>query len=201
MLACLCKVGAGHLAMTLLRLSCWISMATAFAELQIDLNDVMHVKDGSYPFRDFPSYAMRLLFPRDGDQHLVLKPVEVRHALLYSHLHLHLLPLLNPPPHVPTSLCSCFLCPSSISSSSSTISFSLLPPSLPSPTLPSPPSPLPSPPSPPSHVPPSPPHSSTISPSLFHHLPSLLFHHLPLIPPSLPLSFQMVKIMKKLSSS
>ena len=53
-------------------------MATAFAALQMDLNDVMHVKDSCYPFRDFASYAMRFLFPRDGDQSVVLKPIEVR---------------------------------------------------------------------------------------------------------------------------
>ena len=48
----------------------------AFTELQTDLELVCHPSEGTLPFLDFRSFAMRFLFPRDLN-HVVLKPLEV----------------------------------------------------------------------------------------------------------------------------
>ena len=48
----------------------------AFTELQTDLELVCHPSEGTLPFLDFRSFAMRFLFPRDQN-HVVLRPLEV----------------------------------------------------------------------------------------------------------------------------
>ena len=48
---------------------------TAFTELQTDLADLVHITDQNLPYRDFRTFAMRFLFPQDGNQHPVLHPL------------------------------------------------------------------------------------------------------------------------------
>ena len=48
----------------------------AFTELQTDLELVYHPSEGTLPFLEFRSFAMRFLFPRDQN-HVVLRPLEV----------------------------------------------------------------------------------------------------------------------------
>ncbi|XP_065900650.1 plexin-A2-like isoform X2 [Dysidea avara] len=49
---------------------------TAFTELQTDLELVYHPSEGTLPFLDFRSFAMRFLFPREVN-HAILQPLEV----------------------------------------------------------------------------------------------------------------------------
>ena len=50
--------------------------STAFTELQTDLELVYHPSEGTLPFLDFRSFAMRFLFPRE-ENHAILHPLEV----------------------------------------------------------------------------------------------------------------------------
>ena len=50
----------------------------AFTELQTDLADLVQISsDKNLPYRDFRTFAMRVLFPKAGEDHPVLLPLRV----------------------------------------------------------------------------------------------------------------------------
>ena len=56
----------------------YILSSTAFTELQTDLADLVQISsDKNLPYRDFRTFAMRFLFPKAGDDHPVLLPLQV----------------------------------------------------------------------------------------------------------------------------
>lgn len=55
-----------------------LSPHAAFTELQTDLADLVQISsDKNLPYRDFRTFAMRFLFPKAGDDHPVLLPLQL----------------------------------------------------------------------------------------------------------------------------